>query len=126
MYYEDQSTWGVAEWYTLWRYFNRLGQFVGPNQAQQSRPQTLNAQIQTKRTGRRDEELAALEISRMSRETQHLLKHILLIQGRFEIALEKFPNLEPLREAVPPVDVIVLADPPGLYYDDFTKAGILL
>lgn len=126
IYYADQADWDMADWYTLWRYLNRLAQFVGPNAAQRANPDKLGAQIQARRMGRRDEELAALDLSQMSQKTQHLLKHILIQQKRYEDALTKFPNLESLRRATPPADFIVLADPPGLYHDVFTKARILL
>lgn len=109
IYYEDQSTWQPADFYGLWRYLNRLFQYIGPTKALQdvldnsdglSERDRLRvgraAQHQTKRTGKRDEELAALDLDRMSENTRYLMKHMLIDMKRYDLALERFQNLRGL------------------------------
>lgn len=58
-YHEDSDTWSPADYYALFRYLNRL---------------FLNQR------GLRSREIASIDLARMSAETKHLLKHV-LIQG---------------------------------------------
>lgn len=109
IYYQDQSDWEPADFYALWRYLNRLFQYIGPNRALRDAVANLDqlsererrnavraAQFQAKRTGKRDEELAALDLGRMSDDTRYLVKHQLIDMKRYDLALERFPNLRGL------------------------------
>ncbi|WP_309066827.1 hypothetical protein [Microbacterium sp.] len=57
--------------------------------------------MQAKKTGIRDEELAAIDPTRMPAESRWLLRAVLVSQQRYDLALEKFPNLGALAQAVP-------------------------
>lgn len=126
IYYEDQSGWTPADWQGLWRYFNRLFQHIGPTEAALAHPDALWARIQARRVGRRDDELAAMDLSRMSEETRYLMKHMLIHTGRYEIALHKFPNLAGLAEVGQLDHPLVLDEHPLLIYPYYTDKGILL
>lgn len=126
IYYEDQSGWGPVEYQGLWRYLNRLFQFVGPTPGLLARPESRAAQIQARRTGLRDEELAALDLSRMSEDTLYLMKHTLILQDRYALALEKFPNLRGLADVGDLGHQLVLDENPTYAHPYFTEVGILL
>lgn len=101
IYYEDQADWAPADYYALWRCFDRLAEYVGPTPAQVQHPEHRSARVQAKKTGIRDEELAAIDLARMPAESRWLLRAVLVSQQRYELALEKFPNLGALAQAVP-------------------------
>lgn len=101
IYYEDQADWALADYYALWRYLDRLAEYVGPTRAQAQQPEHRSARISAKKTGVRDEELAAIDPARMPAESRWLLRAVLVSQQRYELALEKFPNLGALAQAVP-------------------------
>lgn len=127
--YADQSEWDVADWYGLWRYLNRLAQFVGPTPGMLKHPDSLSAQIQRRRAGRRDDELAGLDLDRMSERSRYLFAHVLIMSQRFDLALERFPNLAGLADVgtTPPNgEEIVLEDPPADHYDYYRRVGIRL
>lgn len=126
LYYADQTSWQPADFYGLYRYLHRLIQHVGPTPAQASRPELLTSQIQAKRTGHRDDELAALDLERMSHETRYLLKHLLIQMQRYDLALARFPNLRGL-ENVPDLDGdLFLSDEPTDAFEHLRQAGIRL
>ena len=101
IYYENQADWAPSDYYSLWRYFDRLAEYVGPTPAQLQHPEHRSARISARKTGVRDEELAAIDPARMPAESRWLLRAVLVSQRRYGLALEKFPNLGALAQAVP-------------------------
>lgn len=105
IYYEDQSDYGPTDFQMLWRYLNKVFLDV---------------------RGRRTAEIAAMDITRMSHETRYLIKHLLILQGRFEEYLTTYPNLADLREVGDLDEPLVLSEHPTYWHDYFTKVGIIL
>lgn len=126
IYYQDQTTWSTTEFYALWRYLNRLLQYIGPTPSAVARPESHSARIQARRSGKRDEELAALDLSRMSAETRYLLKHMLIQTDRYDLALTRFANLTALGEVGELGHVLFLDEPPTLVHEYLTSVGIYL
>lgn len=126
IYYEDQSSWTPADFYALWRFLDRLFGYAGPTPGMIANPNSRSALIQAKKTGLRDEELAALDLGRMSEDTRYLMKHLLVHTGRFDLVLERFPNLAGLREVADEGHVVRLAEQPKGVYEYYTRVGILL
>lgn len=139
IYYEDQTDWSEDHFYALWRYLNRLIQYIGPSTsltAALEQPESLSerdrarvervAAIQAKRGGKRDDELDALDLSRMSEETRYLLKHMLIQMKRYDLALERFPNLRGLADVGELGHPLYLDQRPKYTYDYFTQVGIYL
>lgn len=126
IYYEDQTDWATIDRQGLWRYLNRLFQSLGSAPGHGPKPGSLSAQIQAKRTGKRDDEIAALDLSRMSDDTRYLIKHMLIRTGRYEMTLERFPNLRGLDEVGVLDHLLVLDDDPSYVYPYYTEHGILL
>ncbi|GAA2888302.1 hypothetical protein [Microbacterium esteraromaticum] len=91
IYYENQADWAPSDYYALWRYFDRLAEYVGPTPAQAQRPEHRSARIQARKAHVRDEELAAIDLARMPPESRWLLRAVLVSQQRYELAREKFP-----------------------------------
>ncbi|WP_394941191.1 hypothetical protein [Psychromicrobium sp. YIM B11713] len=105
IYYEDQTSWSPGDFYALWRYLNRL---------------FLNNR------DRRVAEIDGLDLSRMSEETRYLMKHLLILQGRFELVLVRFPNLRGLEEVKELNHPLYLSEKPLLAHPYFTEVGIYL
>jgi len=126
IYYEKHDSWHPEDYYALWRYLSRLFQYVGPTPAQAANPTSNSARIQAKKTGRRDDELAAMDVPKMPVETRYLAKHLLIHQMRFDLALERFPNLRPLEQVGDLGRKLYLDSNPKLVYDYLTRVGILL
>lgn len=137
IYYEDQRGWSPEDYYALWRYLNRLFLCVGPNQAlldsydaalsdrDRARRDSV-ALIQARRSGRRDDELSSLDLSRMTRQTWYLMRHLLIAQQRFEIALERFPNLRGLADVADLPEPLYLDRDPRCSDDYLTRVGIYI
>lgn len=139
IYYEDQTDWSPEDFYGLWRYLNRLFQYVGPSTSLQDALGDLEnlserdrrraervAAHQSKRTGQRDEELASLDLERMSDETRYLVKHMLISMKRYDLALERFPNLAALKDVGELGHPIYLDANPRRSEDYLTSVGIYL
>lgn len=139
VYYEDQSGWKPADFYALWRYFDRLFQYIGPTEKLQEaleNPDRLSevdrariarvAKHQARRTGKRDAELASLDLDRMSKDTLYLMKHMLIQMGRYDQALAKFPNLRNLDGVGPLGHPLYLDDEPRYTHEYLTQVGIYL
>lgn len=128
LYYADQSDWSPLDYQGLWRYLNRLFQTLGPAPSKTNAidPASLSAQIQARRTGRRDDELAAMDLNRMSRETTYLMKHMLIRTGRLEMATRRFPNLAGLHEVGELEHPLYLDDQPTFVHGYYTRVGIYL
>lgn len=104
IYYEGQRDWTSVD-YALFRYLNRL--FLDPGR-------------------HRSKEIAALDLARMSAETLHLLKHMLVLKTAYARVLDEYPNLVGL-EGVPELDhPLYLSAEPKLVYEYFTEHGIYL
>lgn len=137
IYYEDQSGWSPEDYYGLWRYLNRLFQSIGPNQAlvesyhadlserDRARRDRV-APLQAKRTGQRDDELASLDLRLMTHRTRYLMKHLLISQKRYEIALERYPNLRGLADVGDLAEPLYLDSDPRYGDTYFTSVGILI
>ena len=59
-----------------------------------------SVRFRSRNTGVRDEELTAIDVALMPGESRCLLKAVLLSHGRFELVLERFPNLHALEQTV--------------------------
>jgi hypothetical protein len=129
IYYADQSDWQAEDFNALFSYFNRLGQYMGPAEIParyRGRAAAQARAIARKRSGARDEEIAAMDLSRMSVTTRYLLKHVLIFQRRLVHALQTYPNLRGLETTETPQLPIVLSEDPQFTWGYFTKAGIHL
>lgn len=105
IYYEDQGDWRPADYYALFRYLNRL--FLNDG-------------------GRRSDEIGSLDLTRVSAETKHLLKHLLAQKGALDRVIDEYPNLAELDD-LPELDrPIRLSDEPMFVYPYFTAHGIYL
>ncbi|MBS1906195.1 MAG: hypothetical protein JST33_06425 [Actinobacteria bacterium] len=105
IYYEDQRDWEPADYYALFRYLNRL---------------LLNQRAV------RTTEIASLDLSRMSAETKHLLKHMLVQKKAYERVTSEFPNLAGLDGEPELEHPLYLSGKPLLAYDYFTEHRIYL
>lgn len=139
IYYRDQAGWEPADFYALWRYFDRLFQYIGPTQKLQDALDGLEslspidqtrisrvANHQARRTGKRDAELAGLDLDRMSEDTLYLMKHMLIQMGRYDQALAKFPNLRKLDGVGPLGHSLYLDAKPRYTHEYLTQVGIYL
>lgn len=126
IYYEDQTDWLPKDFYALWRYLNRLFQYAGPTSAQTANPESYSARIQAKKTGQRDDELAAMDPARMSEDTRYLMKHMLISMQRDALVYDRFPNLRPLQDVGDLDHKIFLDAKPTLVNEYFTSVGIYL
>lgn len=105
IYYQDQTAWAPADFYALWRYLNRL--FL--NQGE-----------------RKTDEIASLDLTRMSPETRYLAKHLLILQKRFTSYTELYPNLKALHRVGPLDHPLRLSEKPTFAHQYFTDMGIYL
>lgn len=105
IYYEDQASWGPDDFYALWRYLNRM--FLD-------------------RRGGRAAEMAAIDLGPTSDDTRYLMKHLLILQGRYEATLARFPNLRGLDDVGELGHPLHLSSEPTLAHDYFTRMGIYL
>lgn len=102
IYCEDQTDWSDEDYYALWRYFDRLAEYVGPTPAQAASPEHRSVRIQARKTSVRDEELSAIDVSQMPSESAALFRAVLRSHQRYELALAKFPSLAELDRVVTP------------------------
>lgn len=139
IYYEDQTNWSPADFRALWRFFDHLFGFIGPTEKLRQaladydnlsdvdrRRVDRAAGHQARRTGKKDDELAALDLARMSDATRYLMKHMLIHQQRLDIAIERFPNLAPLRDVGPLGRTLVLEEEPSGSFPYYESVGIQL
>lgn len=105
IYYWPQDGWGPDDFYGLWRYLNRL--FLNQREV-------------------KTQEIRDLDLSRMSEDTLYLMKHLLIMQGRYEQYLAEYESLAPLREVPENGREIFLKARPTLVYPYFTEHGIYL
>ena len=105
IYYWSQDDWDPDDFYGLWRYLNRL--FLNPR-------------------GVKTQEIHDLDLSRMSVDTLYLMKHLLILQGRYERYLDEYESLAPLRDVPENGREIFLDDRPTLVHPYFTEHGIYL
>lgn len=104
IYYEDQRGWRPADFYALFRYLNRLFD----------------------KRGLRSAEIAALDLGRMSDETKHLLKHMLVQKNAYVRVLDAYANLHGLDDTLELDHPLYLSAKPKLVYPYFTEHGIYL
>lgn len=139
IYYEDQTNWGPEDFYALFRYLNRLFQYIGPSErltAAMAAADSLSerdraraeraAKHQAKRTGFRDDELAAIDVLRLSPETRYLSKHMLIDMKRLTSAITRFPNLRELEKVGELGHPIFLSANPRREDSYLTSVGILI
>lgn len=110
-YYEDPETdgWDADDWHALWRRLNKV---------------FLN------RRGTASDELDQIDLSRVDARVRYLMKHLLVLQGRFEQRLEEHPGLRALQlapdELPPDWDELVLSRAPRDFYPYLQEKGIRL
>lgn len=94
-------------WYSIYRYMDRMFE-----------PKRVHRQA----------EIAAIDLSVLSPRVRYLMRHLLILQGRYVETLRRYPNLRPLqREADVVLDEpIVLADPPRHSWSYFKRKNIFL
>ena len=127
IYYEDQRDWKPDDFQHLFRYLNKIFQSIGPNEAQRKDPSSRSALIAAKRFGRHDQEIAAIDLRLCSAQTLHLMKAVLLTQGRLAIATRRFPNLRRLAldpEVIDKRKPILLSSNPSLIDRRLTDVAI--
>lgn len=94
-------------WYSIFRYMDRM--------------------FEPKRT-HRQAEIAAIDLSVLSPRVRYLMRHLLILQGRYVETLWRYPNLRPLQDEADVVldEPIVLSDPPRHSWAYFKRKGIWL
>lgn len=105
LYYDAQHGWEPQDFYALYRYLDRMFSSGKPHRA---------------------EEIASLDLKRMTPETRYLMKHLLILQGSFRDTMKRYPNLRGLMGDVKLTGQLVLREPPRGTYDYFTRMGIQL
>lgn len=81
------------------------------------------------RTPTTRERARAIDASRMSPEARYLLKHLLVLQGRYERLLGELPGIDDLRRVghTPPGGLpLVLSEHPTGAHPYFDEVGIVL
>lgn len=139
IYYEDQTNWDTSDFRALWRFFDHLFGFIGPTAPLRGalaqfdslseldqRRVTRAAAHQDRRTGKKDDELSALDLERMSLETRYLMKHMLIHKQLFDTALERFPNLRGLADVGDLGHTLVLEEEPSGSFPYYASVGIQL
>jgi hypothetical protein len=115
IYYEDQARWTHADFRHLFMHLDAIFRTIGPNAAQLKDPDSRSARFAAKRYGRHDDEIAAIDLSRCTAATLHMMKAVLVVQGRLPIAVHRFENLSRLdaRPDVinPRMPIIISAQP---------------
>ena len=86
IYYENQADWAPSDYYALWCCFDRLAEYLGPTPARLQQSEHRPVLVQAKKTGVRDEELAAIDVAQMPSESRRLLRAVLVSQQRFDLA----------------------------------------
>lgn len=94
-------------WYSIYRYMDRMF---------------------AERRPHRRTEIAALDLEKLSPRARYLMRHLLVLQGRYVETLRRYPNLRPLqREAGVVLDEpIVLSDSPRHAWAWLRKQNIFL
>lgn len=96
-FYPDATGWHEGDLASMKAYVNRLIQYLGPTPTQEAaNPNGYGTRVARQRMGRRDAEFAALDPERMNEPSRHELRTRLVETGRYEAALERFPNLRGL------------------------------
>ena len=88
----------------------------------------MDRMFEPKRT-HRSEEIAAIDLSKLSFEVQYLMRHLLILKRQYEQTLRDYPNLRgleasKLKQVIDPP--LVLTDPPRHTWSYFRKKGIWL
>lgn len=84
----------------LFAYLNKLVQYLAITDGQASNPETYWSRMAASKVGKRDEDVAALDVEELDPHVAMLLKHLLVETQRYERALERLPNLRGL-DAMP-------------------------
>ena len=106
IYYIDQKNWSTEDWYTLFRYLNRM---------------LLN------KNGERSEEIERLDASKMTNETKVMIKAILSERNVWSEWVEKYLwACECERTIVPMENNIIVYSPPLGLYKKMTEMSIIL
>lgn len=88
----------------------------------------MDRMFEPKRT-HRHEEIASINLADLSFEIKYLMRHLLILQGRYKSALDEYPNLRGLEAPEFKIVIeppLVLADPPDHAWSFFRKKGIWL
>lgn len=62
----------------------------------------------------------------MTDKTRYLMKHLLISQKRYDLAMERFPNMRGLADAVDLAEPLYLDESPRCRESYFTSVGIYL
>lgn len=92
-------------WYKAWRYLDRL--------------------FAERRDHRRDE-IASIDLDLLSSRMRYLMRHLLILQGRYKVMLDTYPNLRGLQQDTTITEPIILTDPPRHTWSYFRRKGIWL
>ena len=96
-------------WYSAYRYMDRMF---------------------SERRDHRVEEIASLDLSRLSLRMRYLMRNLLILQRRYAEMLDTYPNLRGLEDRevreMTPEPPILLTDPPRGTWSFLTRKGILL
>lgn len=92
-------------WRTAWRYMDRM--------------------FAERRDHRRDE-IASIDLDLLSPRMRYLMRHLLILQGRYEAMLNEHANLRGLQQNTEITEPIILTDPPRHTWRYFKEKGIWL
>lgn len=79
-------------------FFNRIVQGLCPTPWMVANPEHRVSRIQAKKQGRYDEIFAEMDVARMTPLARRVLLDLLTDTDRLDQAIQRFPNLEPLKE----------------------------
>lgn len=79
-------------------YINRLVQYMGPTPMAAKHPDSIPYKMAMRRQGLRDAEISAINPAWMTPQGRECLLRFLTDTGRLDQAIQRFPNLEPLKE----------------------------
>lgn len=92
-------------WRTAWRYMDRMF---------------------AERRDHRRVEIASIDLDALSPRMRYLMRHLLILQGRYRQMLDDFPNLRGLQQDTEIDRPIILSDPPRHTWSYFKRKGIWL
>lgn len=104
IYYRDQEGWGYSDYYSLFRYLNRM--FLNKN-------------------GSRDQEIESIDVSLLSEKTRALMVAILAAQKKLYY-LDKYQNLSGLKQTRRLQKPLKLTEKPRGIYSEFSAMNIHL
>jgi len=83
-------------------YLNKLVQYMAVTDGQAARPEKYWNRVAASKVGKRDEDVAALDVEELEPWVAALLKHLLIETDRYERALGRLSNLRALDDLLVP------------------------